>query len=523
MTDKNGTAECGAKAARRRFAAAVAACWLVLGLWITGQSLWLDEGMALSKSLQPTLKGFWEGFCGTRASDIQQPLYMFASWTWAKIAGASEWGLRAQNWLWMALAFGYVASRRRWNRRVRLLWCALAALSPFLAMYMDEAKGYIMHFAAGTLMFLPIAELGEERSGKFAFGTFSAGLLLTCGLALTGVVYAFWACLWLLVRLVREKSLARFLSAHRGWLAVDAAGLAVLGGWYVHTLLVGARGTDLGPPTVATMGFLAYEWFGFSGAGPARLVMRVEGARVLRPFAVPLALYAAANAFFALEWWRTWRSRRRTAGEGASRRFRVPAHAMPLLLGLMGILSMHVVGVVDDMAVRARHVMPVFPAALFVAAVWADRMLATRRAAARAAVAVLLVAMGVSSLSIRFSGLHGKENYRKATAMAVEALREGKCVWWAADANTASIYGMDAVPTGRSVLLLASTPEKLASVPPPDVVFVNRPDTWDMKGHLARYISDHGLRQTDAFTGFRVFRPEGPPAGPGTAFPEDGP
>lgn len=499
--------------ARRRWAfpAAVLACWLAVGLWITGQSFWLDEGQAVSKSVQPTLKEFWAGFAGIRSSDLQQPLFMLTSWGWEKIAGRSEWGLRSLNWIWMAVAMGYVATRSRWSRRVRLLWCALAALSPFVAMYMDEAKGYILHFAGGALLFLSIAEGEGKRPEEFGFGAFSLGLLLTCGSALTGVVYAFWACLWLLVRLVREKGLARFLSAHWGWVAVDAAALAVLAGWYVHTLQVGARGTDLGAPTVGTMGFLAYEWFGFSGAGPARLVMRVARARALLPFAVPLTLYAAVLAFFAIEWAVVWRDSR-ASGRGGLR-FRPPAYAVPLFLGLLGLSSMVLVGFAMEMAVRARHVMPVFPAALFAVAVWADRMLDSRRAAPRLAVALLLAAMAVSSCSVRFGARHGKEDYRRATAMAVEALRDGQCVWWAADGHTAFLYGVYDVGTGQFVLCQSPDPEKLGANPAPDIVFVNRPDTWDMRGHLARYIADHGLRQTDEFIGFRVYRSGGEESG----------
>lgn len=491
------------------FAAIVVACWLLTLLWVTGQSFWLDEGMAVSKSVMPTFGEFWKGFSATRASDIQQPLFMISSWAWAKVVGCSEWGLRAQNWLWMALAFGFVASRPQWNRRVRLLWCALAALSPFLAMYMDEAKGYIMHFVAGTLLFLPIAALGEERTDRFAFGTFSVGLLLTCGLALTGVVYAFWPCLWLLARLVREKSLSRFLAAHWGWLAVDAAGLAVLAGWYLHTLAVGARGTFLGPPSVSTMGFLAYEWFGFSGMGPSRLVMRVEQVRALRPFVVPLALYAGANVFFALEWWLTWHRRRRVAAGMGRRRFQVPAYAMPFLLGLLGVVSMHVIGFADDMAVRARHVMPVFPAALFVVAVWGDRMWESRRAAPRAALAVLLAAMAVSAFAFRFGERHGKENYRHAAALALAALRAGQCVWWSADGNSAWLYGLREGGTNRFYRWQGTAAADLEAAPAPDVVFINRPDTWDIHGNIARYVAEHGLRQVDEFTGFRVYRPDG--------------
>jgi hypothetical protein len=507
MTDIRENGKSAAKAAGWRFAAAVMACWLVLGLWITGRSFWLDEGQAVSKSIQPTLKAFWNGFAGIRSSDLQQPLFMLTSWAWEKVVGRSEWGLRALNWLWMAVAFGYAASRPRWSRRVRLLWCALAALSPFVAMYMDEAKGYILHFTGGALMFLAIAEGKGKRLEEFDFWAFSIGLLLTCGSALTGVVYAFWACLWLVVRLVREKGTVRFLAAHWGWVAVDAAGLALLGGWYVHTLLVGARGADLGAPSVATMAFLAYEWFGFSGVGPARLVMRVEGVRALLPFAVPLGLYAAVHAFFAAEWLQV---RRESAlSRRKADRFRVPAHLLPLLLGGLGLLSMLAVGFAMDMAVRARHVMPVFPAALFAAAVWADRMLYSRRAAPRAAVALLLAAMAVSSCALRFCGRHGKEDYRRATAMAVEALREGQCVWWSADGHTAFLYGVYDAGAGQFVLCQSPDPEKLGANPAPDIVFVNRPDTWDMRGHLARYIADRGLRQTDEFIGFRVYRPTG--------------
>ncbi|MBR6022439.1 MAG: hypothetical protein IK066_08485 [Kiritimatiellae bacterium] len=506
--------ECG-NAGRWRFAAAVAACWLVMGMWVTGQSLWLDEGMAVSKSIQPTWTAFWKGFSGTRNSDLQQPLFMVVSWGWAKVVGRSEWGLRSLNWLWMAVAMGYVASRPWANRRVRLLWCALAALSPFMAMYMDEAKGYILHFAGGTLLFLSIAGGSGRRLEDFDFGAFSVGLLLTCGAALTGVVYAFWACLWLLARPIREKGLGRFLAAHWGWVAVDAVGLAVLAGWYGYTLWIGARGTDLGPPTVATMAFLAYEWFGFSGVGPARLVMRVEGARAMIPYAVPVALYAAVHAYFAFEGFRVWRERASAGAAAAGNRPRVPAYAMPLLLGGLGLMSMVIVGLVDDMAVRARHVMPVFPAALLFAAVWTDRMLSSARRSPRVAAALLLAAMAASSLALRFGERHGKENYRLAVAMAQDALRAGQCVWWAADGQTASVYGADTAGPGRFLPCMSADRILRAMEYPPDVVFVNRPDTWDRKGLLADYIAEHGLRQTDAFHGFRIYKPcgEGPGGG----------
>ena len=509
MKERQENTATGSKACQWGFPLAVIACWLVLGLWVTGQSFWLDEGMAVSKSMKPAFGDFWKGFSATRGSDLQQPLFMLSQWVWAKVAGRSEWGLRALNGVWMAVAFGYVATRRRWSRRVRALWCLLAAVSPFVAMYMDEAKGYILHFAGGTLMFLSIAEGSGKPLEKFGFGAFSAGVLMTCGAALTGVVYAFWACLWLLVRIVREKWFKRFLAAHWAWLAVDAAGLALLGGWYLHTLMVGARGTNLGPPTPATMAFFAYEWLGFSGLGPARLVMRVGGVRAAVPYALPLALFGAANAFFAVEGWREWRSRARAraAEGGRSRGFRVPPHAVPLLLGVLGVLSMHAVGFADDMAVRARHAMPVFPAALLAVAVWADRMLASRRAAPRAAVAVLLAALATSSLALRFGDRHGKEDYRRAVSIATEALREGQCVWMSCNSLTALIYNPALEETDRFVHCSSPGIEELRDAPAPDLVLVNRPDTWDTHGTLTDYIAGRGWPLVDEFHGFRVYRP----------------
>lgn len=508
MSNERANAQGVAKGSRWAFAAAVVVCWLVLGLWISRQSFWLDEGMAVSKSLKPDFGLFWKSFSSTLASDVQQPLFVLSQWVWVRIAGgSSEWGVRALNWAWMALAFGYAATRTRWSRRVRLLWCALAAVSPFLAMYMDEAKGYIIHFTSGTLLYLSIAEAAGDRDGKLDFAAFSLGLLLVCGTSLTGVLAAAWAGVWLLVRLVRGKNLGAFLRAKWFWVAVDAVALAVLGGWYLHTLLAGARAAELKVPFLSSTAFVAYEWLGFSGVGPARMVMRNEGVRTALPFAVPLAVHALAVAFFALEWVKVWRERARVPAEGG-REEGVPGYAVALLLGGLGVASLLAAGRVVDLAIRGRHLIVVFPAVLLAVAVWADRMLASRRVAPRAAVAVLLAALAVSSLALRFGDRHGKEDYRRAVAIATEALQEGKCVWMSCNSLTALIYNPALEETDRFVHCSSPDPEELRAAPAPDLVLVNRPDTWDIRGTLADYIAERGWPLVDEFHGFRVYRPD---------------
>lgn len=498
---------------RFRFAAVLVVCLVLPLLWVSGQSLWVDEGNAAVKAMQPTFKTFWWWFSGTRGSDLQMPLYMFLLWAWARIAGHAEWALRALNGLFAAAAMAYVAGCRPLPRRTRLLWCMLAAVAPFLAMYMDEARPYAMQFAAGALLFLPFAGRDDAPGGRgFAFGAFSAGLILLCGSSLTGVVYAVWPCLWLLVRRLRRKDVAAFAAAHWPALAIDAVLLAGLGAWYVHTLLFGARAATLEGPSLASLAFCGYEWFGFSGFGPSRIVLRLARARALKPFLLPLALYAAAHLPFVLSAVRTWRGR---GGGMPLHGIRIPPYAVPLLLGLAGAVSMLLVGSASDMAIRARHLMPVFPAALLVVAVWADRMLGTNRSGARFSVILLLVAMGASSASFRFSPRHAKEDYRGAADLAIEALHAGKTVWWSADGATAAAYGVRRAGPGILCLLTSPSDDELAAEPAPDLVLVNRPDTWDEKGALVRYIAREKLCKTAGWRGISTYEPAGAPP-PGT-------
>ena len=120
---------------------------------------------------------------------------------------------------------------------------------------------------------------------------------------------------------------------------------------------------------------------------------------------------------------------------------------------------------------------------------------------------MLLAAMAVSAFAFRFGARHGKENYRHASALALEALQAGECVWWSADGNSAWLYGLREGGTNRFYRWQGNSAADLEAAPAPDVVFVNRPDTWDARGNLSRYLKENGLRQVDEFIGFKVYRP----------------
>jgi hypothetical protein len=120
-----------------------------------------------------------------------------------------------------------------------------------------------------------------------------------------------------------------------------------------------------------------------------------------------------------------------------------------------------------------------------------------------------LAALAASSLAYRFGDRHGKEDYRRAVAIATEALGEGKCVWMSCNSLTALIYNPALEDTDRFVHCSSPDPEELLAAPAPDLVLVNRPDTWDIHGTLTGYIAERGWPLVEEFHGFRVYRPGG--------------
>ena len=98
---------------------------------LTSQSLWIDEGAAAIKAMQPTLAGWWEALRTEANSNLQLLFQLGYLWVWEKVFGASEWALRASNIPWFAAGMMALVSIARENRlRVALLILGLS--SPFL-------------------------------------------------------------------------------------------------------------------------------------------------------------------------------------------------------------------------------------------------------------------------------------------------------------------------------------------------------------------------------------------------------
>ena len=483
------------------FAAVVAGCLAIVALWVSGQSFWIDECNAAVKAIQPDLRSFWTKFSGMGGSDFQMPLYMFLLWCWEKIAGRGEFALRALNVLFAWSAILLVAFRTALPRRFRLLWCVAAAVSPMLAVYMDEARPYALQFLAATALYLPFLSFPEKDcTDGFDFRTFSIGLILLCGSSLTGVVFAFWPCLWLSILLARSRMLLRFVAGHGMWIAVDAVLLALLAGFYLHTLASGARASAVSGTSLSSTIFCAYEFLGFMGAGPSRLALRSAQGSALRAYLLPLASMSAASGLFLLA---AIASRSRISDCGRTQHSIRPR--IPVLLSLAGVLSMLFVGVTMEMRVLARHLMPALPAFLFLFSGVAVRLLASAPWR-RVAVAVLFLAWISSAVAFRFSPRHAKDDYRRACGIARSALSEGKVVWWAADQASVEFYFADvAACADRLVPLMNPSDDDLSEAPSVDIAILSKPDVYDRGGAVRRHLTDNGFRRTESFSAFSVF------------------
>ena len=174
--------------ARRPFGASTET-WIVAGLvvlaavlrfaTISSQSYWLDESQAaheLSLSFGAMLRAW-------NSAEWNPPLYLIVAWPWAKAFGTGEAGLRSLSAL---LGVGlvpllYLCGRELVSARAGVVAAALAAVSPFMIWYSQEAREYMLLVVlctASMLFFARAWRTGSTRDLVW-WGVFSALALLT--------------------------------------------------------------------------------------------------------------------------------------------------------------------------------------------------------------------------------------------------------------------------------------------------------------------------------------------------------
>ena len=451
-------AEFGLKACR--FAGVFLALAALGLLFVSGQSFWLDEVRTGAKAVQPTFAAFRTELLKTGGSDVQMPLYMGLLWAWARAFGTSEWTLRAINLVFFALSLLAVATARTLPRPRRLAWGMLCALAPLVAFYMDEARPYLLLFLGGTLVASALANPPDRGLPEPPeLRRLLLGAVVLSGASLTGAVFAAWPCLWLFVRIVRDRPDRAALRRALPVLAATLLVLAALAGWFLWTLRAGYRGTQSYSTDGKTLAFAVYEFLGFAGVGPGRAELRSAPFGALRRFLFPLAAFAAVWAFFLGTAIRA----------GAMPRGKTLRHPL-FVCAAAGALALLAGGVATHLRIVGRHLIPALPAFLLALAWTFDRVWRSGRLGRATALALCSVFL-VSSLSLRFAPRHAKDDVRAAAHLARDAAETGSVVWWGGDKWTFEYYPP---PTDASASRLLLFPDSLeAPLPRPALAILS--------------------------------------------------
>jgi hypothetical protein len=214
----------------------------------------------------------------------------------------------------------------------------------------------------------------------------------------------------------------------------------------------------------------------------------------LRPYLLPLALLGAPLAWGLLG--------------AARRRFGLSPARLGMLLAVT-ILPVAVIfgfGFLRHVRILGRHLTPLFPFILVAQACALLFLWNGGRTLRRAAAVLLVAALALSSIEIRFAFRHSKDDYRAAAFAARQALARGDTVWWAASNDGARFYNLPfaARETPGAALWTYCVPARFTA--PPDEIVLSKSDIFDPGGTLSEFIAAHHYHIDATFQAFTIWK-----------------
>jgi 4-amino-4-deoxy-L-arabinose transferase-like glycosyltransferase len=188
---------------------------------ITSQSLWVDE----ATTVHEVGLAFGQMLHELRLNETTPPLYFALAWVWTRVFGAGALGIRSLSAICgiALIPVIYLCGRELVSRATGIVACALAAVSPFMIWYSQEARSYMLFALLSAVSFLYAARAVRTNGhADVALWALSSALAI-----LTHFFAAFLVApeaLWLLWKL-RDRAVAAALAAV---VAVAAVQLAVL-------------------------------------------------------------------------------------------------------------------------------------------------------------------------------------------------------------------------------------------------------------------------------------------------------
>jgi hypothetical protein len=496
VTNSNGNADRQLEPRPKFILLSVLLALLVSALAVTNQSLWIDEAHSAAKAIQPSLANWWTAMVHDKGSDLQMPFYMFYLWAWAKLFGTSEIAVRAANVPWFAVALLALFWSFPKGRRRQFAIAGLTLTNAFLWYYISEARPYVVLFAFSALTGACLFRLREDLEGAINstawFRVFLLGIVGVCATNLiavpwaiaAGLAFVFWIGIGRALRIATRFPLS----------SVSATcALIAVGFYYLWSLRVGARASNVGQTGFTNLAFAFYELLGVAGLGPGRLALREHGGKIIFECIGPViigviaVLVLLSAALIALR-------------KNATRRdliFFGIATILPLAVLIAG-------AVIDHLRLLGRHFTPLLPFLVIIFAIGLERMWFGERRWLRVAAIAAVIVFLISALEIRFAPRHLRDDYRSAANLARDAVAANEKVWWIADEITGAYYKL---PLDSPNLTLRSSlnEDSLEAAPTPDLVCFSKPDIYDPRGMIGSYLREHDFKVTRVLPAFQIF------------------
>ncbi|MEO5802629.1 MAG: hypothetical protein ABIR24_03800 [Verrucomicrobiota bacterium] len=458
---------------------------------ITNRTFWIDECVTAHVADHTNLIEAWEEMVDLRFAEVQMPFFIAYMWGFEKFFGDSEVALRLAGlpFFLIGMTLLLTALARRW----RNLWALMLTigLSPFVWYYLNEARLYTMQMGASAMVVAALFRLSENpaptgKTERWWLRIYCSGLVLLSVISMLGEIWALAPLLAVLVVITKER-LFGWWRPYRTEIIATLTILFFTGIYYLWSLTRGARATAVGTTNLQTFLFIFYEQLGFTGLGPGRLELREHGALSLKPFAVVLALYAVVTGIVLVA------GIRRIWQNNSSR----------ILLRLLGCLSVPsllilLAGLMMHFRVLGRHFTPLICVVFLVLGAGLVQLWRQLGSGGKVVVVGFFVLIFSSSLMVRLSPRHEKDNYRQAARFAKELLAQNAVVWWNADRMGAEYYNVplatNANALGQKALLIINPGDEIASLPKADLIISSRPDVFDSQGTVINYLKQENFQ-----------------------------
>jgi hypothetical protein len=410
--------------------------------------------------------------------------------------------MRAPNMLWAAgsIFIFYLLGRSLRQPFLPLL----LAVQPYLWFYTNEARPYALQIFSGAVLLYGLYQgIQLKLRGNIWTLSLGTGAVLACASSMLGLFSTIPAVLILFYHILKEK-----WPVTRAHLAIGmffTAALSPLGFYYATKVLQGAGGAKIWKVGISNLAYSYLEFSGFAGLLPARQVLRTFAHNNISVYSVwPLAplrivLIAFLISFFLLMgiWLgKSWRQ--------LSDWFR-----SCLFFFVASFFLLWCAATVVHFPFWGRHLAASFPAYVCLIGGFLRHLL-SKGLGGKALVITFFISLSASSLLLRFSPDHAKDDYRGAAYWLLNHSKQGETIWWAADSAGGRYYKIFSLnpgeaPTTTSLHIMNPDLTDLETVAFPKFVAISKLDVYDAHGAIQQWLKTNSFQQVATFQSFAIW------------------